>query len=142
MKQHLMRGTPTYHSWRAMKARCLNPKDPAYKNYGGRGITVHEPWLDFRVFLADMGARPDGTELDRERNEEGYNPDNCRWVPSVVNGRNRRNTLRAPDGTPLAELAVKHGVHLDTLKWRLRHGVDLSTALTTPANPAQRFQRS
>lgn len=28
----------TYRIWAAMKQRCLNPNDAAYKDYGGRGI--------------------------------------------------------------------------------------------------------
>lgn len=27
-----------------MKARCLNPKNPEYKNYGGRGISICDAW--------------------------------------------------------------------------------------------------
>ena len=37
-----------------MIQRCTNPNNKAYKNYGGRGITVCERWRDFTNFLADM----------------------------------------------------------------------------------------
>lgn len=141
-KTHCMRDTPTYRTWRAMKSRCLNPKDPAYPRYGGRGITVCPEWLTFEGFLAGMGVRPEGTQLDREKNDLGYQPGNCRWVTPKVNNRNRRCTLRAADGTPLAELAERHGLHLDTLKWRLRHGVRLEVALSAPPDPSNRLPRS
>src|SRR5215510_5110184 len=43
--------TPTFVSWLSMRRRCLNPKDPKYPRYGGRGITVCERWLVFQNFL-------------------------------------------------------------------------------------------
>ena len=79
-----------YRSWRAMKGRCLNPNDPAYKRYGGRGISIDPLWLSFETFLADMGARPEGTTLDRIDNDKGYSPDNCRWATNAQQNRNRR----------------------------------------------------
>src|SRR5437879_6158039 len=32
--------TPEYSTWMSMRERCNNPKHEAYKNYGGRGISV------------------------------------------------------------------------------------------------------
>ncbi len=32
--------SPEYLSWKGMKARCSNPKQPNWRWYGGRGITV------------------------------------------------------------------------------------------------------
>lgn len=76
-----------------MKARCGNPKDPAYPRYGGRGITYDPRWEDFQVFLADVGARPEGTSLERERNNEGYGPGNCSWVDRFTQGANMRSNF-------------------------------------------------
>ena len=36
-----------------MLERTLNPRNNAYKDYGGRGITVCERWLKFENFFAD-----------------------------------------------------------------------------------------
>src|SRR5262252_8952128 len=52
------RQTPEYETWKAMRSRCLYPKDENYKYYGGRGITVCKRWRKFVNFLADMGRRP------------------------------------------------------------------------------------
>lgn len=39
--------------YQSMKQRCYNPKHKAYKNYGAKGITVCDEWLnDFTAFTA------------------------------------------------------------------------------------------
>jgi hypothetical protein len=72
-----------YVSYMKMRQRCINPRNRAYKYYGGRGITVCQRWLGpngFKNFLADMGPRPIGKSLDRFPNNNGnYEPKNCRW---------------------------------------------------------------
>src|ERR1039458_5294668 len=44
-RTHGMSDTITYRCWRSMVARCNNPKNCNFSNYGSRGISVCERWL-------------------------------------------------------------------------------------------------
>lgn len=112
---------PLFKAWRAMLARCTNPRHPSYSDYGGRGIAVCERWLEFPNFLADMGEKPTpGHSLDRIDVSKGYSPENCRWASTLEQIHNRRNSLRpeqqdaiqrlyAAGGSP-ASIALEVGV--------------------------------
>jgi hypothetical protein len=88
---HGLRKSSEYGSWASMKQRCTNPMNKSYKDYGGRGIKICDRWLhSFENFYADMGPRPPGLMLEREKNDEGYNPDNCSWATRDAQNGNRR----------------------------------------------------
>lgn len=93
-KTHGMKGTSTYNIWRGMIDRCNNIKCVAYPRYGGRGIKVIESWMQFENFLADMGVRPIGMQIDRKNNDKGYFKENCHWVTPKQNCKNRRIKAR------------------------------------------------
>lgn len=71
---------PLYPIWRAIKERTLNPNNPNYKHYGGRGVTICSGWKDsFSTFLKDVGERPEPSlSIDRIDNDGNYSCGNCK----------------------------------------------------------------
>ena len=79
--------------WNAMKSRCYNPKYKQYEEYGGRGITICEEWLDIKNFLdwcETTHPNTEGVSLDRIDNDKGYSPENCRWADKTTQAINQR----------------------------------------------------
>ena len=131
-------GTRLNKIYRAIKQRCNNPQNPAYENYGGRGITVCAEWLNsfeaFRDWALANGYRDDLT-IDRIDNDGPYCPENCRWVTMKQQGNNRRSnrvlTYNGENHT-ITEWAELTGINLHTLMGRLYvRGWNVEKALTT-----------
>lgn len=87
-----LRLTSIYSSWDHMKQRCLNPKNDNYEYYGGRGISIYEPWKTFDNFSiwALANGWKTGLSIDRIENGGNYEPLNCRWTTQTVQCRNTR----------------------------------------------------
>lgn len=130
--------TPTHTVWLSMRQRCSNARNPAYKNYGGRGIKVCERWETFANFLADMGEMPPGMTLDRFPNNDGdYEPGNCRWATQKEQANNRRNTVRVRYRGRvflLTHLADKYGIHPSALYSRVMRDWPIERALHEPTH--------
>lgn len=86
--------TVEYVTWQGMIKRCGNKRDPGYKWYGARGISVCARWRNsFENFLKDMGARPSpNLSIDRINNDGNYEPGNCRWATSQQQHQNKRKS--------------------------------------------------
>jgi len=97
LTKHGGSNTRLYTIWKAMRSRCHRVKDKYYKDYGGRGITICTEWNDYSVFRDwamengyDSTANFGECTIDRINNDEGYYPENCRWVDMKIQATNRR----------------------------------------------------
>lgn len=132
--------TRLYGIWAGMKRRCY---DETSANYRGRGITMCEEWNDFGCFRKwamengyDAHAKRNECTIDRIDNNKGYSPDNCRWVNSKVQCRNKRNnkvlTFKG-ETHPLVVWSEIIGIKANTLHKRIVYlGWSVEKALTTP----------
>lgn len=120
-KSHGMSRTRPHIIWCHMIARTTNVKEPSYKDYGGRGITLCDRWKSFENFWEDMQeGYSDELELDRIDVNGNYCKENCRWATLSMQGHNKRKKQDC--------ISEYIGVTLDTKtnKWRARIAVTKS----------------
>jgi hypothetical protein len=89
--------------YKKMKSRCYNTNDTKYYNYGAKGITICDEWLeDYSIFKEWAYANGytsnenvkhyrDYLSIDRIDNSKGYTPSNCQWITVSENSIKRGN---------------------------------------------------
>lgn len=145
-------GDRLYKVWAGMKSRCLNPKNPNYRNYGGRGISICPEWVSdfekFKEWALGTGYNYDASRgectIDRIDVNGNYEPENCRWVTVQVQNKNKRPASEwkmrdlkkiSIDGVekPLVEWYVIYGVTAPTVAYRMKtYGLSFEEALKMP----------
>lgn len=125
--------TRLYQIWVAMRHRC---KDKNNLHYGAKGIKVCEEWSNFANFKswALSQGYNDSLTIDRISCEEGYSPDNCRWVDNYVQHNNQSNNkyITYKDETKtIAQWAKELSLNAHTLYSRLSRGWSIDKALET-----------
>lgn len=123
-----------YSAWKAMRERCLNPRNIAFKNYGGRGITVCERWRQFSEFLADMGEPPTNKHsIERKDNNGNYEPSNCVWATQMEQASNNRRNWHVTLGgvqMTVAEATRRTGLkHTRIYKFLYRQSASKATVI-------------
>ena len=82
-----IKANPWYVSFRNAKNRCLNPNDPAYEDYGGRGIKFLMTLDDFKfLWFRDKAYNMEVPTVDRLDSNSNYQVDNCEYVELQENG--------------------------------------------------------
>lgn len=139
--KHNETGSRLYSIWHSMKNRVHNKNDAAFVNYGGRGITMCDAWMDYTVFRdwALSNGYSDDLSIDRINNNEGYYPSNCRWSTCLEQSRNKRNNRHVSAFGETKCLSAWAGdprcrVVSSTLKARIiRYLWDPEIAISTPS---------
>lgn len=129
--------TQVYRTWKGIKNRCLNKATRSYPRYGGRGITVHEDWLNnFDAFYAHIGDPPSPQHsIDRINNDGNYEPGNVRWATDVEQANNKDWPGYSETHTGTLVKAVRDAgavVPYHAAKHRLQRGWDIERAISQP----------
>jgi len=138
---HKSTGSPVYTVWQNMIQRCGNYRNKQYKDYGKRKIKVCNRWSNknpkgFENFLEDMGFPPTKKhQIDRINNNHGYYKENCHWVLSKENNRNKRNNHLLKYNNKeqcITNWSEETGINKKTIKSRIERGWPTEKVLTTP----------
>lgn len=87
--------TPWVHRLTSIKTRCLNPKHPQFKNYGGRGIKCLITWEELRfLWVRDEADKMIKPTVDRIDNNGHYEVSNCRFIEHSENIKRRWRAFR------------------------------------------------
>ncbi len=136
-KHGLYYTSDVYHIFFGIKNRCTNARNKDFPNYGGRGITMCERWINsVETFIKDMGPRPSKKHsVDRIDVNGPYSPENCRWADSSRQQRNRRGVKQLTyNGLTMGQ--NDWAEHLDlpvsTIAGRLLRGWGVAETLSIP----------
>jgi len=131
--------TQVYRTWIDMRKRCNNPKDPNYKHYGGRGISVCERWGNLSSFIEDMGEPEKGFTLDRIDVNGGYEPSNCRWATMKEQANNKRSTKMiewSGKSQSITQWCEELGVKPSQVRYRLKRCMPLEQVFANQGTKA------
>lgn len=144
---HGMSKTSIYNVLIGIIDRCTNPKNPQFKDYGGRGIRVSSRWdhpSKLLQFVSDMGERPSPDHtVERINNNGNYEPGNVKWATRLEqNGNRRDNMFVTISGVTchVAEMARRHGKKPVTVFTRIRRGWNAVDAILSPVGERRAVQ--
>lgn len=150
-EKHNLRCKRIYSIYCTMKARCCNPNNAEYHNYGGRGITVCPEWLgengveNFAKWAYangyDENADYGQCTIDRIDVNGNYEPSNCRWATQKQQMRNTRYTVFLTyngETKSASEWSEITGIKQSTLTGRKRKGWSDKDCIEIPVRKNKR----
>lgn len=146
-KTHGLSLSRLYRIYGGMKSRCFYKKHMHYDNYGGRGITICDEWLDsedgfinFYNWAVHNGYKDD-LSIDRNNNDGNYEPSNCSWENTKKQRNNCRNshivTAFGQEKT-IQQWCDEIDIKYTTLAERLRRGWATEKAISTPVKKKEK----
>ena len=108
-----------YYAYNNMITRTSDVNYVGYVDYGGRGITVCDRWLEsFENFLEDMGDKPSSLHtIERVDVNGNYCPENCIWLEREYQNRNQRQRKDNSSGTVGVHKQLKGKYEYWTAQW-------------------------
>ena len=127
-----------YRIWCGILHRTGNENAIEYDRYGGRGIYICKEWKEsfeeFEKWALENGYTGKLT-IDRMDNDKGYSPENCRWTDWKTQENNKSNVKKYEykgELKTITELAEMADIRTDTLRERIKRGMDIQKAVETP----------
>lgn len=112
-KKHGMCKSRLYSILTDMKSRCFNKNNKRYNDWGGRGITICDEWLENPekfILWANENGYSDKLTIERIDNDKNYCPDNCKWADYSEQNINKRISKNNTSGYVGVYFDVKNSV--------------------------------
>ena len=127
IKHHFAHKERLYNIWKCMRQRCLNPNNPSYPHYGGKGVKICAEWMDYIVFRkwAMANGYTDELSIDCVDVSGDYCPENCRWVDDKTQMNNQtknRKICYEGEHYTMSQLAELLGLSYSALQHRTERG--------------------
>lgn len=143
-----------YCVWQGMKNRCYSVKNHAYKDYGGRGISVCDEWIGeggydrFKSWAYSNGYDENAPRgkctLDRVDVNGNYEPSNCRWVSLLVQANNKRNIRMYElngEEKPFSVWCREYDINPSLVRQRMKnYGWSFEKAVSTPPRKINKYE--
>lgn len=144
-KEKTLEEVRLYRIFRGMITRCENKNNPAYKNYGARGIKICNEWrnsfLSFYQWAINNGYKL-GLTIERINVNKDYEPLNCKWISrrqQNFNKRNSYNFIINGKRQCLSAWCKEYNMPYLTVYNRItKFGMSVEDALTKPINIKKR----
>lgn len=130
-----------YELWKVLIGRCYNENFNSYKNYGAKGVTVCEEWLNFSNFYKEhteidgydfkefnkgnLVLDKDIKQLNLERNNRIYSKETCKWVTQQENNQfQSRKSIKYKYFIAISPNGVKYDNLISQMDFAKEHGLN------------------